>query len=132
MATPDFVTQRFLRAFLFVLLPAFITVALAVSRLGSAFAAFSSSSAAHNSHSADIFFFAPFALAWLTCFTTAPPLMYVVAALLVPWALLSILLVFIAPPFGIPGLIVIGVWYRYFFAVRRSWHTSISRASYVK
>ena len=108
----------FLRAMLFVLLPVFIVAGAALGNIGGDFAAFSSHSS-KRSHFSDILFYAPFALAWFTCFTAAPGLMVVGAFVLVPWALLFLVLVFLAPPFGIPGCFIIALWYRYFCDVRR-------------
>lgn len=108
------------RAFLFVLLPAFVCVELAVGKIEADFGAFAPNSSSNTRGSSGVLFFGPFALAWITCFTTPPGLMTAVAILFIPWALLSLALVFIAPPFGLPGCFVIGLWYRYFFDVRRA------------
>lgn len=103
---------------LFVLLPVFVVAGVALGSVGGDFAAFSSHSS-KRSHSSGILFYAPFALAWLTCFITGPGLMFTVAIVLVPWALLFLVLVFLAPPFGLLGCFIIALWYRYFWDVRR-------------
>lgn len=129
METRSQPTSGFLRALLFVLLPAFVCVGLAVGKIGADFGAFAPNSGSNTGSSAALLFFGPFALAWVTCFTTTPGLMTAVAILFIPWALLSLALVFIAPPFGLPGCFVIGLWYRYFLDVRRA-RLSSPRPSY--
>ena len=104
---------------MFLLFSAFVPLLIGVGEIGRGYAALGNQPSSSSSSSRDFLFLVPLALAWLTAIIPATPLMWVVAILFAPYAVFSLVLLFVAPPFGVPGCIVFGVWYSYFFALRR-------------
>jgi len=107
------------RIAVFVLFSAFVPFLFGLEDIGRGYAALGNKPNWNKTDPNQIYYLIPLGLAWLSSIVPLMPLMWLVAVLLAPYAVLSIILL-VAPPIGVPACIVLGVWYSYFFALRRS------------